>query len=243
MKLLNEGSPVKKDYTEAVPWLESLIFTGADQKPPELHREAKNWTLDALKSTPDRRFMKTHARLKDLPVGTATGLKVIYVARNPKDVCVSLFHHAKNKKRDVFSGDFSDMLQCFVIGRCENGLWFDHVLEWWAAAKADPEHVLFLHYEDMVADPQKNIQRIADFSGIKCTPEILAKTVAASTLSAMKKDPKANIRPGMDHLRKGGAGGWRDSFTVRQSEAFDKIYHQQMKGCGLTMDFGEGLFM
>lgn len=39
MKLLNEGGPVKKDYTEAVPWLESLIFTGADQKPPELHRE------------------------------------------------------------------------------------------------------------------------------------------------------------------------------------------------------------
>lgn len=63
--------------------------------------------------------------------------------------------------------------------RCENGLWFDHVLEWWAAAKADPEHVLFLHYEDMVADPQKNIQRIADFSGIKCTPEILAKASPA----------------------------------------------------------------
>lgn len=38
--------------------------------------QAKNWTLDTLKSTPNRRFMKTHANLKDLPAGTAKGLKV-----------------------------------------------------------------------------------------------------------------------------------------------------------------------
>lgn len=47
----------------------------------------------------------------------------------------------------------------------------------------------------------------------------------------------------MKHLRKGGAGGWRDVFTVRESEEFDKIYKEQMKGSGLVMDFGEGLRM
>lgn len=41
--------------------------------------QAKRWTLDTLKSTPDRRFMKTHANLKDLPAGTAKGLKVSIV--------------------------------------------------------------------------------------------------------------------------------------------------------------------
>ena len=59
----------------------------------------------------------------------------------------------------------------------------------------------------------------------------------------MKKNPKANIRPETMHLGKGGKGGWRDYFTVRQSEAFDKIYREQMKGSNLTMDFGEGLVM
>ena len=37
--------------------------------------QAKNWTLDRLKSTPDRRFMKTHANLSDLPAGAAKGVK------------------------------------------------------------------------------------------------------------------------------------------------------------------------
>lgn len=69
------------------------------------------------------------------------------------------------------------------------------------------------------------------------------QTAAGSTLTAMKQNPKANIQPHTNHLRKGGAGGWRDSFTVRESEAFDKIYRHEMKGSGLTMDFGEGLIM
>ena len=38
--------------------------------------QAKNWTLETLRSTPKRRFMKSHANLKDLPVGSAQGLKV-----------------------------------------------------------------------------------------------------------------------------------------------------------------------
>lgn len=59
----------------------------------------------------------------------------------------------------------------------------------------------------------------------------------------MRNNPKANIRPNENHFRKGGKGGWRDFFTVRESEAFDKIYFEQMKGSGLTMDFGEGLVM
>lgn len=71
----------------------------------------------------------------------------------------------------------------------------------------------------------------------------MSQTVAASTLAAMKQNPKANIQPNTKHLRKGGSGGWRDSFTVRESEAFDEIYRHEMKGSGLTMDFGEGLKM
>ena len=49
------------------------------------------------------------------------------------------------------------------------------MLEWWEAAKADPEHVLFLHYEDMLKNPKENIKKIADFAGIDYTPEIIEK--------------------------------------------------------------------
>lgn len=72
---------------------------------------------------------------------------------------------------------------------------------------------------------------------------LFLQTTAATTISAMRKNPKANIRPGEQHLRKGGAGGWRDIYTVRQSDAFDEIYLKEMEGTGLKMDFGEGLVM
>lgn len=59
----------------------------------------------------------------------------------------------------------------------------------------------------------------------------------------MKLNPKVNIMAEVNHIRKGGAGGWRDFFTVRESETFDRIYRDQMNGTGLEMDFGEGLVM
>ena len=72
---------------------------------------------------------------------------------------------------------------------------------------------------------------------------MIPQTVASSTLTAMKKSPYANVYPALNHLRKGGSGGWRNFFTVRESEAFDKIYREQMEGSGLKMDFGEDLIM
>lgn len=66
----------------------------------------------------------------------------------------------------------------FPHGRCENGSWFNHVLEWWEAAQADPEHILFLQYEGMLKEPEKHIKKIADFAGIDYTPEIIAKVKA-----------------------------------------------------------------
>lgn len=39
-------------------------------------KQALNWTMEKIRSTPNRRFMKSHANLKELPVGKAKGLKV-----------------------------------------------------------------------------------------------------------------------------------------------------------------------
>lgn len=49
------------------------------------------------------------------------------------------------------------------------------MLEWYEASKADPEHVMFLRYEDMLADPAAHIKKIADFVDIETTPEIIEK--------------------------------------------------------------------
>lgn len=49
------------------------------------------------------------------------------------------------------------------------------MLEWYEASKADPEHIMFLRYEDLLADPPASVKKIADFVGLETTPEIVKK--------------------------------------------------------------------
>ena len=71
----------------------------------------------------------------------------------------------------------------------------------------------------------------------------LHQVVAGSGISVMRRNAEAQGPIYMNHIRKGGKGGWRDVFTVMQSEQFDALYRQQMAGSGLEMDFGDGLKM
>ena len=57
--------------------------------------------------------------------------KYIYVARNPKDTAVSLYHHAHSMKLYRFNGDWNTFFELFVAGKVNGGVWFKHVLEWW----------------------------------------------------------------------------------------------------------------
>jgi hypothetical protein len=138
--LLREGEP-GGFYAESVPWLEAL------SSPVLSSREAPTWDLQKVGVAEAPRYFKTHATVGQLPgsakvaqeaqeAGTgapcakAKNTKVIYVARNPKDTCVSLFHHAKSKPEFGFDGDFASFYKIFVEGKAENGCWFNHVLDW-----------------------------------------------------------------------------------------------------------------
>jgi hypothetical protein len=49
---------------------------------------------------------------------------------------------------------------------------------------------------------------------------------------------KINASIGLNHLRKGGYGGWKSMFTVQMNEMFDDLYHTKMSGRDLTFKFG-----
>lgn len=71
----------------------------------------------------------------------------------------------------------------------------------------------------MYQDSAAATKRIAEFLGMEVTPEVIQKVVANSSIDEMRA--KASI--GLNHLRKGGYGGWRTSFTVAMSEFFDDV--------------------
>jgi len=235
--LLNNGEQGAKSYGETVPWLEALC---APPSTPLASREAPGFAdVKAIDRWQGPRFFKTHATVSDLPRGKAQ-VKVIAVARNPKDTVVSLFHHASSKPEFGFDGSFDEFLRVFLAGNAENGSWFAHVNDWYRESRKS-DRVLWLTYEGMICDHEGAVRKIASFLGLQVSDEMVMRTVAHSTIDSMRSNKKANI--GLNHLRKGGIGGWRDTFTVSQSELFDKVYARKMADSGLVFDFGEGLVM
>lgn len=216
-------------YGESVPWLEACASS------PETigAREAPNWTIDKINAAPAPRYFKTHAKVQDLPRGKA-GIKVVYVARNPKDTAVSLYHHARSKPEFGFTGDFQTFLQIFLSNLAENGSWFEHVLDWKDECRRNPETHLFLKYEDIYDDTATSILKLANFLDIPIDDKMLSDTLIGVSL----QDMKINASIGLNHLRKGGYGGWKSMFTVQMNDLFDVMYESQMSGSELTFKFG-----
>ena len=259
--LVHNGEQGDTTMYATAPWLECLCAA------PILHeREANNYTMEQLAAMPrDRpRFFKSHANFQFLPRGSkagatgSEGVKVIVVSRNPKDTCVSMWHHAREKPEFNLAGgaprpgsddppaptpvcdDFEEFVQLFLAGKAECGSWFDHTLEWYAASLSDP-NILFLKYEDMIADPAEAISKVAAFIGCGNSSEVIAKAVEASSMKNMRQT--SGIYAG--NIRKGGVGNWRKKIIENSliNAAFDGEYMKQMKGSGLQFDFGDGLIM
>ncbi|XP_072454819.1 sulfotransferase 1A1-like [Notamacropus eugenii] len=197
--------------------------------------------LETLQETPAPRIIKTHLPLSLLPQTLLDRkTKIIYVARNAKDVVVSYFNFYKMAKVHPDPGTWEEFLETFMAGKVSYGSWYQHVLEWWELTKRHP--VLYLFYEDIKKDPRKEIQKIAEFVGRPLPEDVLDQIVQKTSFKKMQENPMANYStlPDdiMDHsicpfMRKGATGDWKNVFTVAQNERFDAHYERKMAGSEL----------
>lgn len=210
-----------------------------------LHWMESSWpyprSREEVDALPSPRIFKSH-----MPYRMALGgdpeknpCKYIYIARNPKDVCVSYFHFESSK---AWSGDYTGpwehWLKMFMDGRVQRGSWFDHVLSWWA--HRDAGNLLFLKFEDLKRDFDGELRKIAAYLGYELSEEVIDKIKDATSFSRMKTDRFSNhqeITQLEEFFRKGEIGSWKDQFTVAQSEAFDRLYAERMQGTGLDFEF------
>ena len=71
----------------------------------------------------------------------------------------------------------------------------------------------------MYQDTPAAIQKIANFLNIPIDQETLKKIVKNCSITEMRET--SNF--GLNHLRQGGYGNWRGSFTVSLNEFFDDV--------------------
>ena len=153
----------------------SMDFTHISQKSPWLERMFQA-PRNALHTMPSPRLLKTHLNYGSVPKGPS---RYIYVARDGRDVAASI-HNFRNLQL-AFPKSFNK----FISGKVSGGSWFQHVKDWWA--NEDGLNLLFLTYEDIRADPEANIRRIAAFIGVTLDDARLTRTLERSSLAFMRE--------------------------------------------------------
>ena len=243
VRLLRNGSRddgVSLD--DAVPWLEAL---GTEKG------NTMNLNPNAAEELKSPRSMKAHLPYSMMPGGAphTTKIKYIYVARNPKDVCVSFWHFSRTQMLKFSKDDtktpwdkfVTDFMEVKSLGRMYGG-WLNHVLEWWK--HQDEPNIMFLKYETMKKRPQQTVKDIAKFIGIDDISQGLVETVVDqasfpkmfhnSTVNNRKKEG-ASVE--VTFLRKGLVGDWRNHFTDVQNEQFEEKIVKVLEENGLKFEY------
>jgi hypothetical protein len=151
------------------PWLESCTSVPLERAPRIGERQ--------------NRIIKTHLPSDLCPFSHEA--RYIYVLRHP----LSCFASTVDFIRMIYgplsyrSNEFADW---FCSERMWWGSWPDHAIGWWRRAMVC-NNVLFIHYEEMLADLYGIVARIASFLQVDLTREEHAEVVRRSSFSYMKE--------------------------------------------------------
>ncbi|UYV80975.1 hypothetical protein LAZ67_19002332 [Cordylochernes scorpioides] len=149
----------------------------------------ENLGKECIERMPRPGIIKTHLPYSLTPISPSA--KYVYVTRNPKDACVSLYHHAKGFANYNFDGTFDDFFELFIQGKADYGDYFDHTLAWYEH-RNDP-NVFFTSYEELKADTKDIVLKMAkfldtDWSRLAISDsQVLDNTLKYSSTKEMKK--------------------------------------------------------
>ncbi|XP_047057978.1 cytosolic sulfotransferase 8-like, partial [Lolium rigidum] len=205
-----------------------------------------------LDELPDPRLFATHVPFASLPRSVlASGCKIVYVCRDPKDHLISQWSFAnKFRVRDgleplsveAAAGFFCDGVSPF-------GPYWDHVLGYWHAHLAHPEQVLFFRYEEMSRDPAAHVRRLAEFVGCQFSVEeeedgvvdAIVKLCSFENMTGLEatKGGKTELAFGAvensSFFRRGVVADWVNHLSPETAGRIDAVTEARFRGSGLRV--------
>ena len=212
-QLRTGGDESFSSIDDVVPWLERQR---ADKSLQEV--------LDYYEAIPDPRIFKTHCTAEQTPgIGTAN---IILTSRDPRDCCVSFYHHLRNmtdEARQQVNFTVPKTFDEHIDRWLDFAAWYRNVKSWWPYH--DHPKVLWLRYQDMKSDLVANIDRIVEFLGWDVSPVQRERAIEYSSFQWMKAhDEKFSSQGDTDKplfkagqfIRQGKVGKHREIMTPEQ---------------------------
>ncbi len=160
--------------------------------------------------------------------------RAIYMIRDPRDVAVSYARYSR------CTNDLAIAVMGVSVACGPNternvaepmGSWSSHVRSWAGTPR--------FRYEDLVADPAGQIQRIADALGIPCSPDQASEAAAETDLASLRLQEAScgfveSHPDGGEFFRLGKPGEWRTALTEAQAAQIERDHGEVMKEEGYT---------
>lgn len=171
--------------------------------------------------------------------------RVIYFVRDPRDVAVSMYHYSM-KRRNISDGlPIEDFIPRFVSGEffVDFGTWDEHVQSW-RSTRLGKSGFLWIKYEDMLAQPEIELARIASGLGIAATTQDVSRAVQMSSAGQMQNLEKqqsadwkltSSTRQDIPFVREAKAGGWKNKLSATAVRTIEQAWGSTMKELGYEL--------
>lgn len=180
------------------------------------------------------RLIKSHESFRP------TYKRIIYVVRDPRDVCVSYYHFLGGILRtlDPESTGLDEFANRFVAGDVDDyGTWGEHAGSWLTAERAD---FLTIRYEDLLAGAEQCLVRICDFLGLECDESAISNAVENCSIARLRSK-EASERTVWHPIRKAdasaaffreGGSSARNNLDQASVDRICDAWRQQMEAFG-----------
>lgn len=180
------------------------------------------------------------------PVGIARK-KVLFLARDPRDVAVSLYYErAKRNSPEARAragfAEGTDALPLFDFLVERNGGALHKVVRFlneWAAILPRLPGALRITYEEMQAQPDAMLRRVVEHLDQPFSAAEIDQAIAFASFDSLRQKEQhgfrsSKLRPGDPDdpqsfkVRRGKVGGWRDELTAIQAAEIDRIVEREL---------------
>jgi hypothetical protein len=177
--------------------------------------------------------------------------RVIYIARDPRDVAVSFYHHNVKARNIPDNYPMTSFVPRFIAGEFDHkfGSWGDNVLSWMTLRGASPDF-LMIRYEDLKQDTVSALSGIVaflercSFRNIDASTEALQRTIELSSPERMRALEKQEAgswvltkgtRPDKPFVRSAIVGGWKCQLAPESVAAIESSWGDLMQNLGYEL--------